>query len=223
LRTPTTAIVGWAQLLKSGRLDSERTSRAIESLERNARAQAAVLNDLIDLSRIVRGMMTLEPERTDVAAVIRAALDTIEPARDAKGIGIELHVDHDLPVIDADPNRLRQVLWNVLSNAVKFTPAGGWIRVSARRDAASLRIEVADSGIGIDAGFLPFVFDRFRQADQSSMRQHGGLGLGLALVRYVVEAHGGTAAVASAGVGQGTTVSITLPATVRRREGDGGA
>jgi PAS domain S-box-containing protein len=220
LRTPTTAIVGWAQLLKSGRLDSERTTRAIEALERNARAQAVVLNDLVDVSRIVRGMMTLERRRTDLSVVIREALDTVEPARDAKDIALDLQLDADLPVIDADPNRLRQVMWNVLSNAVKFTPAGGWLRVSARRDGGSLRIEVADSGDGIDPAFLPFVFDRFRQGDQSSTRHHGGLGLGLALVRYVVEAHGGAAVVESAGPGRGTTVIITLPATLRRREGD---
>ena len=220
LRTPTTAIVGWAQLLKSGRLDSARTVRAIDALERNARAQATVLNDLVDVSRIVRGMMTLDRQRTDVSVVIREALDTIEPARDAKGITVDVNLDPDLPMIDADPNRLRQVLWNVLSNAVKFTPAGGRIAVSAGRDGAWLNIEVADTGIGIDPEFLPFVFDRFRQGDQSSTRQHGGLGLGLALVRYVVEAHGGTATVESDGLGHGTRVIMALPATLRRREGD---
>jgi PAS domain S-box-containing protein len=222
LRTPASAIVGWAQLLKSGRLDDKRTHKALEALDRSARAQAVVLNDLLDTSRIVRGALRLDIRRTDVGIVIGDAIDTILPSAVAKGITLNVRIDGDLPVIDADPDRLRQVFWNILSNAVKFTPDDGTVDVSARVDGSSIIVDVTDTGCGIDPAFLPYVFDRFRQADSSSGRQYGGLGLGLAIARDLVQAHGGRIAAFSEGRGRGARMSVYLPLVRRRRAGDPG-
>lgn len=220
LRTPATAIIGWAHILKGGRLDDERAQKALAALERSARAQASVVNDLLDISRIVRGTLRLEIRRTNLAEVIREAAETVEPAVKAKDLDLRLNIQPDVSTIDADPDRLRQALWNLLSNAAKFTPDGGWIEVLAARDRDVVRIEVSDNGVGIDPAFLPFVFDRFRQADSSSTRLHSGLGLGLAIVRHLVELHGGSVEAQSAGPGRGSRFIIRLPANVRRRESD---
>jgi PAS domain S-box-containing protein len=214
LRTPAAAIDGWIRLLGTGRLDPAQTAEALASVERNARAQTAMLNDLLDVARIVRGALRLNIQRIDIAAVLRDALATVEPAREAKHITVTVTTEGTL-VVDADLDRLRQVFWNLLSNAVKFSNPGGWIRIDARRNGDIVLVEVADGGLGIHPTFLPYVFEPFRQADQSATRGHGGLGLGLAIVRYLVEAHGGTIRVASEGVGAGARFEISLPASPR--------
>jgi PAS domain S-box-containing protein len=220
LRTPAAAMIGWTELLKGGRLDSERTQKAIAALERSARTQAAVLNDLLDVSRVVRGVMRLHVRRIRLEDIIGEAVDTIEPAVMAKRLQLRLAVAQGLPVIDADPDRLRQILWNLLSNAVKFTPDGGWIEVEALQEGTFVRIRVSDSGCGIDAQFLPFAFDRFRQAEPSGSRSHGGLGLGLAIVQHLVQLHGWTIEASSEGTGRGAQFTIRLPMAARRRDDD---
>ena len=214
-------MIGWADLLKGGRLDSERTQKAIAALERSARTQAAVLNDLLDVSRVVRGVMRLDVRRTNLPEIISQAIDTIEPAVIAKRLQLRVTVGRDLSVIDADPDRLRQILWNLLSNAVKFTPDEGWIEIDARREGEFIHIRVSDSGCGIEADFLPFAFERFRQADASVSRTHGGLGLGLAIVQHLVQLHGWAVDAASEGPGRGAQFTIRLPAAVRQRRQDG--
>jgi PAS domain S-box-containing protein len=220
LRTPMTAIMGWVHLLKSGRMDSERTRQALASLERGARAQATVVNDLLDISRIIRGNLRLEVRRTSLPEILKEAAETVEQAIQAKNINLRLNVADDVSILDGDPDRLRQVFWNLLSNSVKFTPAGGSIEMVARREGAVVHVEVTDTGSGIDPAFLPFIFERFRQADGSSTRGHGGLGLGLAIVRQLVELHGGTVEAKSEGPGRGAQFHVRLPAVVRRREND---
>jgi PAS domain S-box-containing protein len=220
LRTPTTAIIGWTELLLGGRLDDERRHKALAALERSARAQAAVVNDLLDTSLIVRGTLRLDVRRTNLVKVLGEAAETVEPSAQLKGIALRLNVAPDVSTIDGDPDRLRQVFWNLLSNAVKFTPEGGLIEVSALRETDLIRVDVDDSGCGIDPAFVPFVFDRFRQANGSSSRPYRGLGLGLAIVRELVELHGGTIEATSAGQGRGSRFTVRLPAGVRRRESD---
>ena len=221
LRTPAAAMIGWADLLKGGRLDSERTQKAIGALERSARTQAAVLNDLLDVSRVVRGVMRLDVRRTNLPEVISQAIDTIEPAVIAKRLQLRVAIGRDISIIDADPDRLRQILWNLLSNAVKFTPDEGWIEVDARKEGEFIHIRVSDSGCGIEADFLPFAFERFRQADASVSRTHGGLGLGLAIVQHLVELHGWAVDAASEGPGRGAQFTVRLPAGVRHRRRTG--
>jgi PAS domain S-box-containing protein len=213
LRTPATGVLGWARLLKSGRMDDAQTRHALDALERSARAQATLLDDLLDMSRIVRGTLHIELEPTDVGAVLNDAIETVLPAINAKRIRFTIERPTALPPVRADADRLRQVFWNLLSNAVKFTDPGGSISVSAGGDADRVRVEVADSGEGIDPEVLPFIFDRFRQADGSTTRTHSGLGLGLAIVRHLVELHGGTVTVESEGPGRGARFVILLPAT----------
>jgi PAS domain S-box-containing protein len=220
LRTPTTAIIGWTELLMGGRLDDERTQKALAALERSARAQAAVVSDLLDTSQIVRGTLRLDVRRTNLVKVLGEAVETVEPMVASKTIALSLIVGPDVSTIDGDPDRLRQVFWNLLSNAVKFTPEGGSIEVSAQREADVVRVDVSDSGCGIDPAFVPFVFDRFRQANGSSTRPYGGLGLGLAIVRELVELHGGSIEATSEGPGRGSRFIVRLPAGVRRREND---
>jgi signal transduction histidine kinase len=221
LRTPATAILGWTRLLKGGRLDDAGEQKALDALDRSARAQAAMLNDIIDVSRVVRGTLRLDVRRTQVADVVREALETIEPAAHAKRIEIRCDLDADLPIIDADPDRLRQILWNLMANAVKFTPDEGWIEIRALHTHETIQLSVTDSGIGIAPEFLPFVFDRFRQQDTSDTRRHSGLGLGLSIVRHLVEAHGGTIVAASDGTGKGARFVVTMPAVRRQRDTDG--
>jgi len=220
LRTPAAAMIGWADLLKGGRLDSERTQKAIAALERSARAQAAVLNDLLDVSRVVRGAMQLDVRRTSLPDIVRQAVDTIEPALIAKRLQLRLSIDPEISIVDADPDRLRQILWNLLSNAVKFTPDSGWVQIEVAREGHMLRIRISDSGCGMEADFLPIAFERFRQADASVSRAHGGLGLGLAIVQHLVELHGWTVDAASEGPGRGAQFTVRLPATVRQRRND---
>ena len=220
LRTPMTAILGWASLLKDGRMDDERTQKALAALERSARAQATVMDDLLDISQIIRGSLRLAVRRTNLPDVLNEAAETVEPAVRGKGIDLRMNVDADVSTIDGDADRLRQVFWNLFSNAAKFTPEGGRIDVRVRRDGDFVRVEVTDTGCGIDPTFLPYVFDRFRQENGSSKRAHRGLGLGLAIVREVVQLHGGTVQATSEGASRGSTFEVRLPALVRKRKED---
>jgi PAS domain S-box-containing protein len=220
LRTPMASIIGWVQLLRTGRMDAERTQQALASLERGARAQAAVVSDLLDISRIMRGNLRLDVRRTNLSSVLHEAIETVESAVQAKDLTLRLDVADDVSTIDADPDRLRQVFWNLLSNSVKFTPPGGSVHVEAHRQGDTVRVDVIDTGSGIDPSFLPFVFDRFRQQDGSAARDHGGLGLGLAIVNELVELHGGSVEARSEGAGRGSRFVVCLPATVRVRESD---
>ena len=210
LRTPLNVILGWAQILRA-RQDDDMLLKGVQVIERNARLQAQLIGDLLDMSRIVSGHVRLELQRVDPWTVVEAAVEAARPAAFAKRIEMSTHVDHQGEPVWADPARLQQVMWNLLSNATKFTPEGGRIDVSLRARAGRLVTEVADSGAGITADFLPFVFDRFRQADASTSRRHGGLGLGLAIAKQLVELHGGTVAAYSEGEGRGTRFVVTLP------------
>jgi PAS domain S-box-containing protein len=215
LRTPLNAIFGWARILRTKNLD-DGTAHAVSVIERNADAQLRLIEDVMDVSRIITGKMTLALERVDVRAIVRATIDIVRPAMQAKGITFTEHLDEDVLPVFADAHRLQQAFWNVLSNAVKFTGSGRTITVSLRRADGSVGFEITDTGVGIHRDVLPFVFDRFRQADSSLARTHGGLGLGLAIVRHIVELHGGTVKAASAGEGQGATFTIRLPIGDRR-------
>jgi signal transduction histidine kinase/ActR/RegA family two-component response regulator len=211
LRTPLNAIVGWSSMLAAGQLDAETQARAIATIDRNARAQTKLINDVLDVSRIVSGKLQLNIRPVDLAGVVAAAAEAVSHAAAARQVRVELDVDTVLGEIPADPDRLQQVLWNLLSNAIKFTPAGGRVTVEATRTAAHIEVVVKDNGAGIPAEFLPHVFERFRQADASITRTHGGLGLGLAIVRYLVELHGGTVGVQSDGAGKGAVFTVRLP------------
>lgn len=210
LRTPLNAIVGWTQILRAKEFDPA-TAKAIEVIHRNAQAQARIIDDILDVSRIVTGKLKLDLKSIDLVAIVAQAVDVVRPSADAKGIAIEFAPDEVPCPMVGDPERLQQVAWNLLSNAVKFTNKGGRIQVAIERRESALVVSVADSGAGIDKEFLPHVFQAFRQADASSARRVGGLGLGLALVRHIVELHGGTVHADSAGLGRGATFSITLP------------
>ncbi len=211
LRTPLTSILGWSNMMLTGKLDDATARGAAESIERNARAQHQIVNDLLDVSRIITGQLRYEAQPTDVRAVVRAAIETVRPAADAKNIRLQARFDPRADPVMGDPARLQQIAWNLLSNAVKFTPAGGEVRVSVERAGAHVRFTVSDTGEGVRADFLPFVFDRFRQGDQSPTRRYGGLGLGLSIVRHLVELHGGTVRAASEGEGRGATFVVELP------------
>jgi PAS domain S-box-containing protein len=214
LRTPLNAILGWSQLLLGGpRVESE-LNEGLESIARNAQAQTQIIEDLLDMSRIISGKIRLDVQETDLSRVIAAAVDTVRPAADAKEIRVEKVTAPAAPdVVYVDPNRLQQVFWNLLSNAVKFTPRGGRVRVAVTRSDSLAEVTVSDTGEGIRPEFLPHVFDRFRQEDASTTRRHGGLGLGLAIVKQLVELHGGTVRAESAGHGQGASFVISLPLT----------
>ena len=213
LRTPLNAIFGWARILRARTLD-ERTAHAVAVIERNAEAQVRLIEEVLDVSRIIRGKMTLSMEPVDMAAIVRATIDTVRPAIHAKRIRLEERIEVSAPV-HGDSHRLQQVCWNVLSNAFKFTESDGAIAVSLRGRRGTVEFEVSDTGIGIRREVLPFVFDRFRQADSSTARTHGGLGLGLAIVKHIVELHGGGVRVASGGEGRGATFTIQLPSAER--------
>ncbi|HJQ25830.1 MAG TPA: ATP-binding protein [Blastocatellia bacterium] len=211
LRTPLNAILGWARMLNMHNLKEEVAKRGLTTIEKNAQAQAQLIEDLLDVSRIVSGKLRLSVMPVRVASVIEDAVETIHPAADAKGVGLEVKLDADAGLVSGDPQRLQQVVWNLLSNAVKFTPRGGRVLVSATRVDSHVEIIVRDTGQGIAPEFLPYVFDRFRQADGSITRAYSGLGLGLAIVRHLVELHGGTVEANSAGSNQGAKFTIKLP------------
>ena len=214
LRTPLTAILGWSRLLKGGKLDEKGTLQALETIERNAHSQSQLIEDLLDFSRIVSGKIRLDVGTVDPAAVTEAAINVMSPAIDAKGIQLQVILDPRTGPVSGDPERLQQVLWNLLSNAVKFTPKQGRIQVRLARVNSNVEITVSDSGEGISAEFLPYVFDRFSQADNSTTRLHRGLGLGLAISRHIVELHGGTIRAVSPGQGQGASFILKLPIMV---------
>jgi PAS domain S-box-containing protein len=210
LRTPLNAVLGWARILRSRHV-GDQIEHAVTVIERNAVAQARLIDDLLDLSRIITGKIRLQPEPVNIAAVAASALEVVKPAADAKRIGIELQIPQPLPPLIGDGGRLQQVFWNLLSNAVKFTDADGKVTVTLTQRHGLVRTEISDTGIGIDPDILPYVFDRFRQGDSSSTRAHSGLGLGLAIVRHLVELHGGSISATSPGPGQGSTFVFTLP------------
>ena len=210
LRTPLTAILGWAQLLDERHLEPSNERRAVETIARNARLQAQLIDDLLDVSRIVSGKLRLVARPMDLAPVVDAAAQALLPAAQAKGVTLEVRLA-GASRLSGDPDRLQQVFWNLLSNALKFTPRGGRVRVEARSLAGRVEVSVADSGRGIPAEFLPHAFDRFRQADSSPTREHGGLGLGLSIVRHLVELHGGEVRAESGGEGKGARFTVTLP------------
>jgi hypothetical protein len=214
LRTPLQAMLGWLRLMRAGRLDAAATAKALETIERNTLTQTKLIGDLLDVSGILAGKLRVEPRVMDLAAVAEAAVQSVRAAALAKNIALTSSLDPGPMLLDGDPDRIDQVLTNLLSNALKFTPAGGTVDVRLRRDGAAARLTVADSGIGIAPEILPHVFDRFRQADSSTTRTHGGLGLGLALVRYLVEAHAGTVRAESGGAGRGATFMVGLPLRV---------
>jgi len=214
LRTPLNAIYGWARMLDTGRLDGPAIRRATEAILRNAAAQVRLIEDLFDVSRVITGNMRLEVRPLNVAAVLEAALDTVRPAATAKGVHLESLLDPGAGAMMGDPARLQQVVWNLLMNAVKFTPRGGRISAHLRRVNGQIEIVVSDTGEGIAPEHLPRLFQRFGQADSSSTRRHAGLGIGLALVRHLIDLHGGTVNAHSAGPGLGSTFTVTLPVSV---------
>ncbi|MEH1934851.1 MAG: ATP-binding protein [Nostoc sp.] len=211
LRTPLNAIMGWTQLLRSRNLDETTTGRALETIERNTKSLAQLIEDILDVSRIIRGTLHLNIHQVKLVPLVEAAIDTVRPAAQAKEICIKCRFNPEVGVIVGDANRLQQVVWNLLSNAVKFTPKGGRVDVQLQRIQSHVQIRVSDTGGGIAAEFLSHVFERFRQADSSRTRSHGGLGLGLAIVRHLVELHGGTVFAKSPGIGQGATFIVNLP------------
>jgi signal transduction histidine kinase/ActR/RegA family two-component response regulator len=215
LRTPLNAILGWTWLLASKQMDAAEHKRAVATIERNARAQSQIIDDLLDVSRIITGKLRLKVRRLDLVQVIEAAVDSIRPAAEAKAITLDIQLDPAAARLSGDPGRLQQVVWNLLSNAVKFTPSGGRVEVRLDEVGNNARLAVKDSGMGIRPDFLDYVFDRFRQADSSTTRTHGGLGLGLSIVRHLVELHGGTVAAESPGDGQGATFTVLLPMAAR--------
>ena len=213
LRTPLSAILGWARMLRLGQLSPENTEKALDTIERNARAQAQLVDDLLDVSRIITGKLRMDVRPADPGSFIDAAVESVRPAAEAKGVRIQKVMDTGAVSIPGDPVRLQQIVWNLLSNAIKFTPRGGHVQIRSERVNSHLEIVVSDTGQGISADFLPHVFDRFRQADQKTSRQHGGMGLGLAIVRHLVELHGGMVSATSPGEGQGATFTVKLPIT----------
>jgi signal transduction histidine kinase/CheY-like chemotaxis protein len=210
IRTPLNAVLGWTQILRSQK-SAKSPAHALQVIERNASSQLRLVEDLLDMARIVSGKLRLDVKPIDVQAVVQAAVDVVEPGAAAKGVEIRSHFDHASIPVNADADRLQQAIWNVMSNALKFTSTGGAIDVAVVARGRVVTISVGDTGQGISAEFLPYVFDRFRQADASASRRHGGLGLGLALTRQIVELHGGSIKVESAGTDKGSTFSIRLP------------
>lgn len=213
LRTPLNAILGWSHLLASGKGNQEDLCEGLRIIDRNAQAQAQIIGDLLDMSRIISGKVRLNTQRLDLHSVVQAAVETVRPAAEAKGIAIQCVLDPLAAPVFADPDRLQQVFWNLLSNAVKFTPRGGSVQVLLERADSHLEVSVIDSGEGISADFLPHVFERFRQSDAGTTRRHGGLGLGLAIVKQLAELHGGSVRAKSSGSGAGSTFTVSLPLT----------
>jgi signal transduction histidine kinase/ActR/RegA family two-component response regulator len=218
LRTPLNAMLGWAHMLRSMTLPPGTVTRALESIERNARAQAQLVEDLLDVSRIVSGKLQIDFSEVDLAGVVLEAVESVRPALLAKRLDLQLDVPREDAVVKGDADRLRQIVWNLLSNATKFTPAGGQLTVLVRTANGRAEVVVRDTGVGIPRQFLRHVFERFRQAESTVSRRHGGLGLGLAIVRHLVEAHGGTVQAESAGEGHGATFTVRLPAVIPGRD-----
>ncbi len=211
LRTPLTAMLGWLSMLRSGRLDDETSTHALDTVERNAKAQAQLIEDLVDVSRIAGGKLKLDVQPVELPALINAAVDIVRPAANARGVSIEISIEPGVGLVAGDPARLQQMIWNLLSNAVKFTSRDGYVYLRLRRVESCAELEVRDTGIGIDPDFLPWVFERFRQAESAVTRSHRGMGLGLAIVRHLTELHGGTVTAHSDGEGQGATFTIRVP------------
>jgi signal transduction histidine kinase len=209
LRTPLYAMLNWLEVLRTGK--GERAERALASMQRSAEAQSKLVEDLLDVSRITSGRLRVELQPVDLESVVRAALETVLPAAEAKGIRLEAKLPEEATVVAADAGRLQQVAWNLLSNAVKFTPQGGQVQVGIERTGRHARLVVRDTGPGIAREFLPYVFEPFQQAEPAPARRQGGLGLGLAIARHLVELHGGRIGVESEGEGQGTAFTVTLP------------
>ena len=214
LRTPLNAITGWSSLLLSRSMDEDATRRAIETISRNAQAQAQIIDDILDISRIISGKLRLDVRLVNPGSVIETAVESARPAADAKSIRLQMLLDPQAGPVSGDPDRLQQIVWNLISNAVKFTSKGGRIQVRLERINSHVEISVSDTGQGIAADFLPYVFERFRQSDSSTSRTYGGLGLGLSIVRQLAELHGGSVTVASPGEGKGSTFTVTLPIAV---------
>lgn len=212
LRTPLNAILGWVRMLATDAVPPEQRARALKTIERNAGVQTRLVEELLDVSRAITGKLQLNPKPVNVADTVAAAADTLRPAMVAKNLAFTADVQPGIPPMWADPDRLQQVVWNLLSNAIKFTPSGGAVQLRVRTVEAGVEIVVRDTGCGIPAAFLPYVFDRFRQADPGPRREHGGLGLGLAVARHLVELHGGTIEASSEGEGQGAVFRVVLPA-----------
>ena len=221
LRTPLNAVVGWAHMLRSGKLDEAATARAVETIDRNARAQSQLISDILDISRIVSGKLRLNVRPVELTPVVEAALDTVRPAADAKGIRLQAVLDPGAGPVSGDADRLQQVVWNLLANAIKFTPRNGRVQIRLARINSHVELRVEDTGVGIGPEFMPHVFELFRQRDGSPSRQHGGLGLGLALVKHLVELHGGSVECASPGEGMGAVFSVKLPLMIVTTRADG--
>ncbi|MBM3219959.1 MAG: HAMP domain-containing histidine kinase [Candidatus Rokubacteria bacterium] len=210
-RTPINAVYGWARMLREGTLPPATQRRALEVIERNAASQVRLIEDLLDISRIVSGKMRLEVRPVEVSKTIEGALDAVRHSAEVKEIQLDTAIDASTGPVMGDPDRLQQVVWNLLSNAIKFTPQGGRVSVRLARVDAGVEIVVTDTGAGIEGALVPHIFERFRQGDSTSTRAHGGLGLGLALVKHIVELHGGTVRAESAGEGRGATFTVSLP------------
>ena len=220
VRTPLNAITGWAHLLRGGKLNPEQTVKALDTIERNTALQVRIINELLDTSRIISGKLKLDAKPVELASVIEAAVEVVQAAAEAKSIQLETQLDFRDGLVLGDAERLQQVVWNLLSNAIKFTPKGGRVRIRLERQDTSVAVAVEDTGEGIEPGFLPHAFDRFRQADSSSTRAQGGLGLGLSIVRNLIEMHGGSVRAASRGKGQGATFTVILPLRALAERGD---
>src|SRR5262249_9134190 len=211
LRTPLNAVFGWSRMLNSSELDEQERQHALEVIMRNADAQLQLIDDMLDVSRIISGKMRLDVRVVDLPAVVQAAIDAVRPAAAAKEIRVHSVLDPRAVGLVGDPSRLQQVVWNLLINAVKFTPKGGRVHVHLQRVDSRVELAVTDTGQGIEPALVPFIFERFRQGDSGSARAHGGLGLGLGLVRHLVELHGGSVTATSSGPGKGATFTVTLP------------
>jgi signal transduction histidine kinase len=216
LRTPLNAIVGWAKLLQTGKLDDATTARGLEVIDRNAKLQARLIEDTLDMSRIVTGKLRLDFGPVDLSAVIASVVESLRIMAEAKEIRITVTCNESIEAVEGDSSRLHQVVWNLLANAIKFTPSRGSVEIRLDREGSSVRLRVSDNGVGIPVEFLPHVFDQFRQADSSKSRKWGGLGLGLALVRHLVELHAGRVWAESAGEGLGATFTVDLPLLARQ-------
>jgi PAS domain S-box-containing protein len=216
LRTPLNTILGWASMLNRGAMTEESVQNALNIIERNAKAQADIISDILDVSRIITGKLQIHSQAVELARIVRAAIETLQSAADAKALNLAVSLDESETFVIGDPDRLLQIVWNLISNAIKFTPSSGRIEIRLERRGSNVELEVSDNGIGISGEFLPFVFERFRQADASTTRSDSGLGLGLAIVRHLIELHGGTVRAESEGENYGAVFTVTLPLALAR-------